>query len=253
MKTVLAMAVVCAVAAPALADDETPIPVDTLTVRTQIGLNPTIVPDKAQVTTQLGYEGAGASSDARSVATAYVEATVLPQYHVSLFAAVLYGDEGAGDAHPSIGIAYQIADPRKSAIGARISTAYKGEGFSELDGEAETVLMLSKLHGADLGRLMLAFGFDPDFHDADGEWGLSYLHAMSSSFALGATGKLRYAFASNPDGGLRWDLFAGAAGELTIGHVRVEGLLGASSIDPTMTGVSVQTGGFGMASVGYDL
>ena len=222
---------------------------DNLTVRSQIGLAPTVVPDKAQLTTQLGFEGAG-SVASRGEATGLVEATLLPR--LSVFAAVQYGDEAAGASQPSIGVAYQIADPRTAAIGARISVAYKGEGFSELDGESETVLMLSKLHGADLGRVMLAYGFDPDFHDSDGEFGASYLHAVASDVALGATSRLRYAFASNPDGGLRWDLFGGAAGEVTFGHWRIEALAGVSSVDLVMSG-SVKTGAFGLVSVGYDL
>lgn len=218
-----------------------PIPED-VALHSSVGFGPTVVPDRVSLTTQAGYDGA----QQRAEATGFVEAAIIPR--ISVFAAVTYGEETTGASRPAIGAAIQILDPRRSIVGARLSTAYKPEGFSEPEGEIETILTLSHVIERDVVRTFVAYGRDPDGHESDVEAGAGYMHRLAEQWLVGATTRYRYAIALK-DTGPKWDLIGGAVGDLAIDRWRIEILLGGGAVDTT----SVTTGLLGLASVGFDL
>jgi hypothetical protein len=201
----------------------------------------TVVPDRAALTTQAGYDGA----QQRAQATGVVEATIIPR--LSVFAGVTYGEETEGASRPAVGAAFQISDPRTHVIGARLSTAYKPEGLSEPEGEVETVLTLSHLvHQEDVVRTFVAFGSDPDGHESDTEIAGGYMHRLADHFVVGGTMRYRYALALKMPGP-RWDLVAGAVGDVVVDRWRFELLVGAGSVD------RAGSGPLGLVAVGIDL
>jgi hypothetical protein len=214
--------------------------VDDAALHSAVAWGQTVVPERATLTTQAGYDGA----QQRAQATGFVEATILPR--LAVFAGVTYGEETAGASRPAIGAAFQISDPHTHLIGARISTAYKPEGFSEPEGEIETVLTLSHLIHRDVVRTFIAYGTDPDGHESDTEIAAGYLHRLADHLVVGGTLRYRYALALKMPGP-RWDLVAGAVGDVVVDRYRFELLLGAGAV------ASAGTGPLGLVSVGIDL
>jgi hypothetical protein len=231
--------VLVSVGSSAFAD---PGPEDVVALHSSVGWGQTVAPDRVSLATEAGYDGARQLADA----TAHVEVTLIPR--LSVFAAVTYGEESAGTSRPALGAAFQITDPRTTWLGARISTAYKPEGFSEPEGEIETILVLSHLVNTDVARTFVAYGRDPDGHESDVELGLGYLHPLTDNWLVGLTGRGRYAIQLK-DVGPRWDLIAGAVGDFTMNRWRFEALVGGGAVDTT----GVKGGLIGLGSVGIDL
>jgi hypothetical protein len=219
-----------------------PAPENVAALRSSVGWGQTLAPDRVSLATEAGYDGARQLADA----TAHVEVTLIPR--LSIFAAVTYGEETAGTSRPALGAAFQITDPRTTWVGARISTAYKPEGFSEPEGEIETILVLSHLINTDVARTFVAYGRDPDGHESDVELGLGYLHPLTDTWLVGLTSRGRYAIQLK-DVGPRWDLIAGAVGDLTMDRWRFEVLVGGGAVDTS----GVKAGVIGLGSVGIDL
>jgi hypothetical protein len=209
-------------------------------LRSAVAWGQTIVPERASITTQAGYDGA----QQRAQATGFVEATIIPR--LAVFAGVTYGEETTGTSRPAIGAAYQISDPRTHVIGARLSAAYKPEGFAEPEGELETVLTLSHMIHGDVVRSFIAYGTDPEGNEADTELAGGFLHRLAEHFVVGATARYRYAIALKTPGP-RWDLIAGAVGDVVVDRWRFEILIGAGAVE------HAGGGPLGLASVGIDL
>jgi len=218
-------------------------PPDDATLRSSVGWGQTVVPERASVTTQAGYDGA----QQRAQATGLVEATLLPR--LSVFAGVTYGDETTGVSRPAVGGAFQILDPRLHLVGVRISGAYKPEGFAEPEGELESVLVLSHLVDRDVARTFIAYGSDPDGHESDAEVGAGYLHRLADHWVVGSTARYRRAIAMKTPDGPRWDAVGGAVGDLIVGEWRVEMLVGGGAVGAA----KVSTGPLALVSVGVDL
>jgi hypothetical protein len=238
MKTSV-MVLVVTVGSPAFAD---PAPEEVAALRSSVGWGQTVAPDRASLSTEAGYDGARQLADA----TGHLEVTLIPR--LSVFAAVTYGEETAGASRPALGAAFQITDPRTTWLGARISTAYKPEGFSEPEGEIETILVLSHLLSTDVARTFVAYGRDPDGHESDVELGLGYLHPLTDAWLVGLTSRGRYAIQLK-DVGPRWDLIAGAVGDFVVNQWRFEVLVGGGAVDTS----GVSTGLIALGSAGIDL
>ena len=219
---------------------------DLETLRSQIGWGTSVNPDRVGVWTEGGYNG----GDHRAEVDATVEATVLP--HASVFATTQFGGEYVySSPRPSIGAAYQILDPRNGPNGVRITVAYKPEGFTEPEGEIESVLVLSRRIGTDTARLRLAYGQDPEGRESDWEGGGSYMHRASDRVVVGASARYRHAIKVKTILEPRWDFIAGAVGGYVVGRSRVELLVGVDSIAYTPN--PAQTGVVALASVGTEL
>ena len=226
----------------ATADQTFGDPEDNASLHSSVGWGQTVVPEHISLATEAGYD----SAQQRTDATALVEAAIIPR--LSVFAAVTYGEETTGASRPAIGVAYQVTDPRTAVVGTRLSVAYKPEGFSEPEGEIETIGMFSHFVGRDLSRAFVAYGSDPDGHESDVEVGAGYLHPVTDLFVVGVTTRYRYAIALKGTGP-RWDLIGGVVGDLAIRTWRLEMLLGGGAADTT----SVATGVLGLVSLGFDL
>ena len=217
-------------------------PVDSdLALRSQVGWGASMNPERVSITSEGGWNG----GDRRAVVAAAIEATVLPG--LSVLANATYG--GISDhARPAIGVAYQLLDPRGGNIGARLSLSYKPEGFTEPDGEIESVLVLSRPIPNGVLRGMVAYGQDPDRHEADAEGGASLVQRITPDVVVGGTFRYRRGLVLKP-GEPSWDLVGGAIGAVAFGRSRLELLLGADSVKVT----AVQWGIVGLVSIGTDL
>ena len=233
----LACAVV-AVPPTALADPAQP---DLALERSEVGWGRTVEPDRAGLATESGWDGAAQ----RVVVDASVEAIVLP--HASLFATMSYVELDR-QARPGVGAAYQLIDPRTSRNGARLSLAYKPEGFSEPGGEMESMLVLSRRFDGQVARTMLAYGRDVEGNESDAELGASYIRRASSSWYAGATGRVRYGIATR-SGEPRWDAIAGCLAGLSSRRSRLELLLGSD----TLAYAATRSGVIALIGVGSEL
>lgn len=231
---VVAIAVVPAIARAEPADYD-------LTVRSQIAWGATVNPDTVSLATEGGWNG----GDRRAIVSAAVEATLLPR--LSLLANATYG--GLTDhTRPAIGAAYQLLDPRTSRIGARLSLSYKPEGFTEPEGELESVLILSHQISGGMVRGMLAYGQDPERRESDVEGGASLVQRVSPDLVIGGTFRYRRGLVIKP-GEPSWDALGGVLGGLAFGRTRVELMIGADGIKYT----TAQWGIVGLVSIGTDL
>jgi hypothetical protein len=232
--------VVLVIAAPlgAAAD---PIADDLSTTRSQIGWGATVNPDRVNVWSQGGWDG----GVQRAVVSATAEATVYPRASIVVNTSI---GETSSNPRPSVGAAYQLIDPRSGVNGARVSLTYKPEGFTEPDGEFESVLVLSRRIAGNALRAMVAYGRDAEGKESDVEVGTSLVHRIASSFIVGGTARYRRGIAIKV-GEPRWDTIGGAIGGVVRGRARFEVLVGADAVTYTV----MQTGIVGLMSVGIDL
>ena len=228
----IAIAPAAARAAPADSD---------LALRSQIGWGASVNPERVSLTSEGGWNG----GDRRAVVAAAVEATLLPG--LSVLANATYG--GVTDhTRPAVGVAYQLLDPRGGSTGARLSLSYKPEGFTEPDGEIESVLVLSRRIPNGVLRGMVAYGHDADRKESDVEGGASLVQRVTPDVIIGGTFRYRRGLVVKP-GEPSWDVLGGAIGGLAFGRSRIELLLGADSIKFT----TAQWGIVGLVSVGTEL
>ena len=227
-----------AIADPA---DGTLAPPDLRLERSQLGWAPTVAPDHVSFATDSGWDGAAG----HFVIDASLEASLLRR--MSVFVGVSYGDVQA-KARPSIGVAYQLIDPRTSRNGARISVAYKPEGFDEPEGELESVLVLSRRFDGRVLRALVAYGRDPEGRESDAELGASYVQRATSRWFFGASVRGRYGIAVRP-GEPAWDLVAGGMAGFDLGRSRIE-VLGGSD---TLAAPTARTGPLALIGIESDL
>jgi hypothetical protein len=235
-RSVLLVVLVAAMPSAAIAE-----PDELATLHSQVGFGTAIVPDRVALTSEGGWDGAAG----RAAATAQVEAALLPR--ASVFTSVEIGGL-TRETRPAIGAAVQLRDPRDGHVGARISVAYRPEGFSEPEGEIESVVVVSRVFGADALRGLVAYGQDPEGRESDAELGISFLHRASQALFVGATARTRFAIALKV-GEPRWDTVAGGVGGVAFGHSRVELLVGADSVAYS----AVSTGVVALVSVGTSM
>ena len=213
------------------------------TTRSAIGWGQSVNPDRVCMWSEGGWDGAAH----RAEVDATVEATVFDR--ASVFATAQLGGVST-TARPAIGAAYQLVDPRTGTTGARVSVAYKPEGFTEPEGELESVLVLSQRFGGDVVRARLAYGQDPEGRESDAELGGSYLNRVGN-VELGVTSRYRHAIKVKTLAEPRWDLISGVVGAYLRGRSRIELLVGVDALaygtDPAQTGV------VGLVSVGTEL
>lgn len=240
-----ALVVLIQLAAPLIAHgDPLAEPFDLATVRSQIGWGTSVNPDRVGIWTEGGWNG----GDRRAEVDATVEATIFAR--ASVFATAQYGGVYT-NARPTLGAAYQVIDPRTGPNSARISVAYKPEGFTEPEGELESVLVLSRRIYGDAVRLRVAYGQDPEGAESDAEAGGSYMHRLNAGFEIGATSRYRHAIKVKTTAEPRWDFIGGAVGAYVRDRSRVELLFGVDSVAYTPN--PAQTGVVAIVSVGTEI
>ncbi len=212
-----------------------------IALRSQIGWGASINPDRVGFTSEGGWNG----GDRRGVVSAAVEATVV--LRLSLLVDATYGGD-TDHGRPAMGVAYQLIDPRHGDYGARLSLSYKPEGFTEPDGEIESVLVGSRQILGGVARAMLAYGQDVDRKESDAEAGVSLVERVAPNVVVGGTFRYRRGLmvkAGEPS----WDLIGGAITGLAFGRSRLELLVGADGIRYTTD----QWGIVGLLSIGTEL
>jgi hypothetical protein len=217
-----------------------------LTLRSQIGFGASVQPNTISFSSEAGYDGAAG----KALASGAVEATVYKGLSIRASAEV-GGLVKDNYGRPAIGAAYQFLDPRTAPVGLRLSVTYKPEGFTEPEGEIETVAVVTRLIGKDSVRAFTAFGGDADYNESDGEVGGSYLHAFGDSFVAGGMGRYRRAFkVKTGSGEPNWDVTAGGIAALQImKQARVELFVG----DETLNISTTKSGVLGMLGFGLDI
>jgi hypothetical protein len=160
-----------------------------------------------------------------------------------------------GKARPGIGAAVQLLDERKHGVASSLYVSYKAEGFTEAEGEIESLVSFSKQLGPVHGTLNLAYGQDPDNVERDGEIALGlHVEPMHGLFT-GVVGRFRDALGSNGDKGtgILRDGLGAATATYVIGRVGVTASAGIAAVkvlNPATQTTSTQTGAQAAFSVG---
>jgi len=155
----------------------------------------------------------------------------------------------------AIGAAVQLLDERKHGVASSLYVSYKAEGFTEAEGEIESLVSFSKQLGPVHGTLNLAYGQDPDNVERDGEIALGlHVEPMHGLFT-GVVGRFRDALGSNGDKGtgILRDGLGAATATYVIGRVGVTASAGIAAVkvlNPATQTTSTQTGAQAAFSVG---
>jgi hypothetical protein len=141
----------------------------------------------------------------------------------------------SGKARPGIGAAAQFLDERKHGVAASAYVSYKAEGFTEGEGEIESLVAFGKQLGPVHGTLNLAYGQDPDNVERDGEIALGlHVEPMHGLFT-GVVGRFRDALGSNGDKGtgILRDALGAATATYVIGRFGLTASAGIAGVKTT--------------------
>lgn len=160
-----------------------------------------------------------------------------------------------GKARPGIGAAIQLLDERKHGVASSAYFSYKAEGFTEAEGEIESLVSFGKQLGAVHGTLNLAYGQDPDGVERDGEIALGLHVEPIHGLFTGVVGRFRDALGSNGDKGtgILRDGLGAATATYVIGRIGLTasaGVVGVKVLNATTQTSSTQTGAQAAFSVG---
>src|SRR5262245_47098967 len=133
---------------------------DDLSLRSQIGFGASLKPNVVSLSSDGGYDGAAG----KAIGNVGVEAAIYKG--LSIRASAGLGGLVKSCGRPAIGAAYQFLDPHTAPVGLRLSVTYKPEGFTEPEGEIESVAVITRLIGKDSVRAFTAFGGDPEFAES---------------------------------------------------------------------------------------
>jgi hypothetical protein len=191
-------------------------------------LSPTVGAVPALVTGQGGYDTARRSA----ISQTFVE--------VQLWGPLaLRGGAELGDTttrlRPTIGARLQLLTQQRHAIDGSVSVFYRAEGFTEPEGEIETVIALGRRLGRAVVIANLAYGQDPEGRERDGELRAALLAQVSRLVHLGVDGRGRFDLGSDraklrASNEPTFDLDAGPVATLTLGPVALTGHAGVSVI-----------------------
>lgn len=137
-----------------------------------------------------------------------------------------------GKARPGIGAAVQLLDERKHGVASSAYLSYKAEGFTQAEGEIESLVSFGKQLGAVHGTLNLAYGQDPDNVERDGEVALGLHVEPIHGLFTGVVGRFRDALGSNGDKGtgIVRDALGAATATYVIGRIGVTASAGIAGV-----------------------
>ncbi len=137
-----------------------------------------------------------------------------------------------GKARPGIGAAVQFLDERKHGVAASAYLSFKTEGFTETEGEIESLVSFGKQLGPVHGTLNLAYGQDPDNVERDGEAALGLHVEPLPGLFTGVIGRFRDALGSNGDKGTRVvrDALGAVAATYVVGRIGLTASVGIDGV-----------------------
>jgi hypothetical protein len=148
---------------------------------------------------------------------------------------VLRVDNVTNKARPGIGGAVQFLKEGVHGVAASAYFSYKAEGFTEGEGELESLVSFGKQLGPVHGTLNLAYGQDPEGAERDGEIAIGlHIEPMPGLFT-GVVGRFRDALGSSGDKstGILRDALGGVTATYVIGKIGVTGTAGVAGVKTT--------------------
>jgi hypothetical protein len=145
---------------------------------------------------------------------------------------------------PSIGARLQLLTQERHAVDGSVSVFYRGEGFTEPEGEIETVISLGRRIGRAIVIANVAYGQDPEGNERDGEVRAAALAQVSPRVHVGFDSRGRFDLGSDraklrASNEATFDLDAGPVAALTLGPVALTGHAGASIVRRVGTDATV--------------
>ncbi|HVY25661.1 MAG TPA: hypothetical protein VHB79_03890 [Polyangiaceae bacterium] len=212
-----------------------------------LSLTPEVGASAAQGSAQTGYDGARKHATLRS----FAQATVYGPLALRLGVA----SSNAGRLAPSAGARVQLLNQRDYGVSLAASVFYKAEGFTELEGEIESVLSLARRFDDWLLVSSIAYGQDPEGHERDAELTFACMLQLSRLAHLGldARGRLDLGSQRQPPRAAAEpvsDFQAGPLLSLALGPLAVTaqaGVSGLRSVDQTNHVGFVGVAGLGSA------
>lgn len=147
-------------------------------------LTPTVGATKA-----LGYvEGGYVSPTRAGTFRSFAEARVWHRLALRVGARL---DEAGREVGPSLGARLQLLTQDAHGLNGSLSVFYKAEGFTEPEGEIETVASFARSWGNWLTLASLAYGQDPEGRERDGEATLAALLEVAERYHFGVDARIR--------------------------------------------------------------
>jgi len=212
-----------------------------------LSLAPDVASNSALGGAQTGYDGARKQATLRS----FAQATVYGPLALRLGVA----SSNAGRLAPSAGARVQLLNQRDSGVSLSASVFYKAEGFTELEGEIESVLSAARRFDRWLLVSSIAYGQDPEGHERDAEFTMACMVELSRFAHVGLDARGRLDLGSRRDT-LRAsaepvsDFQAGPVLSLALGPLAVSaqaGVSGLRDVDQTNRVGFVAVAGLGSA------
>jgi hypothetical protein len=136
---------------------------------------------------------------------------------------------------PSLGARLQVLSQARHGVDGALSVTYRAEGFTEGEGEIETLVAMARRVGAATLLANLAYGQDPEGRERDGEVRAAALARVSRCLFLGLDGRWRFDLGSDvaklrANNEPTTDLDLGPVATLVLGPVALTAETGASLV-----------------------
>jgi hypothetical protein len=163
-----------------------------------------------------------------------------------------YG-EASRRVGPSIGARLQILSQRRQGLDGALSVSYRAEGFTEPEGEIETVVALGRRIGRTMAIANFAYGQDPDGHERDGEVRAAIFRPLSRRVQIGVDGQWRFDLGSDlarlaASHEATTDLDVGPVAAIALGPLALTAHAGASVVK--FVGAGARAGAVALAGLG---
>jgi hypothetical protein len=133
------------------------------------------------------------------------------------------------EPRPSIGGRVQLLRQERHGIDGSVSVFYRPEGFTEPEGEIETIVALGRRFDRVAVLANLVYGQDPEGNERDGELRFASLYA-AGRWTFGLDSRLRFAMGTQKRAMAepKLDLLAGPVAAAAVGPVAVFAQAGPS-------------------------
>jgi hypothetical protein len=138
-----------------------------------------------------------------------------------------------GSLRPTFGVVWQALRHEAHYIDLALSVDYRPEGFTEPEGEVETIAAVGLPVGPLVLVLSAAYGQDPEGNERDTEARLAIVGDVAKRVILGADSRLRVAIASpasGPDAGRDYDVVMGPFVSVAHSSWALTGQIGLSTL-----------------------